>query len=80
MDKHLQNEDLMNLCAYLDGSGDEKLCAEIMRHLEECPACSALANTLLKTISLYRETDEDVVMSADVRDRLFECLDMKDLA
>jgi len=80
MGDHLSNEDLMNLCSYLDSQTDDKMCEEVMLHLQECPACRALANTLLKTISLYRETDEEVVMSPDVRERLYECLDMEDLA
>lgn len=80
MDEHLKNEDLMTLCAYLDGNIDEKLCEQVLLHLKECPSCRALANTLSKTISLYRETDQEVTMTPEVRDRLYACLDLEDLA
>lgn len=77
---HLKDEDLLTLCAYLDGEEDESMCKAILTHLEECPACRALANTLMKTITLYRETDQCIEMSEEVRDRLYSCLDMEDLA
>lgn len=80
MTDHLKEEELLTLCAYLDGQANETVCQAVLAHLEVCPTCRALANTLMKTISLYRESDQDVVLSEDARERLFSCLALEDLS
>ena len=43
------------LSDYLDGELPSKMRRELKEHLEECPFCSALFNTLNKTLSLCQE-------------------------
>jgi anti-sigma factor RsiW len=63
------------LSAHLDGEASPELRAEVERHLADCPDCSALANTLLKTVSLCRELPRPE-LPPDVRQRLYGALDL----
>lgn len=64
------------LSDYLDGVAAPEICAEIERHLQECPDCKVMVDTLEKTISLYRERDGDTELPEDVRKRLYRVLDL----
>lgn len=66
------------LSDYLDGLADPKICAEIERHLQDCPDCKVMVDTLEKTITLYREQEETTTMPEDVRERLYRVLDLRD--
>jgi anti-sigma factor (TIGR02949 family) len=69
---------LNSLSAYVDGDLDEELCTDIERHLQECDNCRVILDTLKKTIYLYRViTDVDTV-PVDVRERLYQRLDLVD--
>lgn len=61
---------------YLDGVAAPEICAEIERHLQECPDCKVMVDTLEKTISLYREREGDTELPEDVRKRLYRVLDL----
>ncbi|MBW1789338.1 MAG: zf-HC2 domain-containing protein [Deltaproteobacteria bacterium] len=54
---------------YLDGELDERICAEIERHLKDCPKCRDCIDSLRDTIRLCREGSEEEV-SDDFRTRL----------
>lgn len=64
------------LSDYLDGDAAPEICAEIERHLQECPDCKVMVDTLEKTISLYREREGDTELPEDVRKRLYRVLDL----
>jgi predicted anti-sigma-YlaC factor YlaD len=64
------------LSDYLDGVAAPEICAEIERHLQECPDCKVMVDTLEKTISLYREREGDTELPEDVRKRLYRVLDL----
>jgi anti-sigma factor RsiW len=68
------------LSDYLDGLADPDICAEIERHLQACPDCKVMVDTLQKTITLYREQEESSTMPEDVRTRLYRVLDLSDRA
>jgi anti-sigma factor RsiW len=51
-------EYLENLCSYVDGEADEALCAEIEKHLADCPDCRIMVDTLRQTVKLCREGEE----------------------
>ena len=71
---------LGNLSDYIDGTIQAELCAEIEKHLKECKNCRIVVDTLRKTIELYEISDlKDQALPADVRDRLFQKLDLNDL-
>ena len=42
------------LSEYLDGELAESLCAELERHLADCPNCRIVVDTTRKTVNLYR--------------------------
>ena len=71
--KHL----LGSLSDYIDGELQAELCAELEKHIEGCDNCRIVVNTLRKTVELYRETNEQVVLPEDVRQRLFNKLNLK---
>ena len=67
---------LSSLSAYIDGELSEALCQEIERHMENCENCQIVINTLQKTVDLYHQTIEPAEIPTDVRDRLFQRLDL----
>ena len=42
------------LSDYIDGELAASLCAELERHLDNCPNCRIVVDTTRKTVSLYR--------------------------
>ena len=69
---------LSSLSDYVDGELEAKFCAEIERHMAECENCRIVVDTLRKTVYLYKETAEPAEVPADVRERLFRCLDLEE--
>ncbi|MCJ7824474.1 MAG: anti-sigma factor [Anaerolineales bacterium] len=67
------------LSDYIDGLAAPALCAEIERHLQDCPDCKVMVDTLRKTITLYQEQEEKSSFPADVRMRLYRVLDLTEL-
>ena len=47
---------IAQLSGFLDGELDAALCEKIERHLATCHSCHVVADTLRKTIALYRGT------------------------
>lgn len=74
-DHHCQDM-LGNLSEYIDGELAAELCAHIERHLETCPDCRIVVNTLRKTIDLYHTESEMDDLPGDVRRRLYTRLDL----
>lgn len=66
------------LSAFLDGELDEAVCREIERHLNECGNCRVMADTLKKTIVLYRDAPRESV-PPEAEARLFKVLDLEEL-
>lgn len=66
------------LSDYIDGDLEERLCAEIEAHMQDCPDCQIMVDTLRKTIVLYR-THGHVEMPDSVRSRLYVSLDLDSL-
>lgn len=67
---------ILELSDYIDGLADPSICAEIERHLHECQDCKVMVDTLRKTITLYREREQETSLPTDVRDRLYHVLDL----
>jgi anti-sigma factor (TIGR02949 family) len=72
--RHLLN----SLSDFVDGDLAEELCTEIQRHLDDCPDCHLVVDTLRKTIYLYRASAKPPDVPAEVRERLFQCLDLEE--
>jgi predicted anti-sigma-YlaC factor YlaD len=69
---------LQNLNAYIDGELNSILCGKIEAHIEACPNCQVVVNTLKKTIQLYQVDRENTTLPEDARKRLYACLDLED--
>jgi anti-sigma factor RsiW len=67
---------LSSLSAYVDGDLSDELCLAIERHMENCEDCQIVINTLQKTVDLYHQTTEPPEIPTDVRNRLFQRLDL----
>ncbi len=84
------HEMLSTLCDYVDGMLSEELCAEVERHMQDCPRCRIVVDTTRKTIELYREASAQEAaqeaargegkenLPADVRERLYVRLNLDD--
>ena len=66
------------LSDYIDGELEERLCAEIDAHMQECQDCQIMVDTLRKTIVLYR-THGQAQVPDEVRKRLYVALDLESL-
>lgn len=69
---------LGELSDYVDGTLQMTLCQELERHLAECENCRIVVDTLRKTVYLVHSTNEPEDVPADVRARLFKCLDLNE--
>jgi anti-sigma factor RsiW len=69
---------LENKSVYLDGEASAELCAEIERHLNGCPDCRVVVDTLRKTVALYHELPQPE-LSPEARLRLYKSLDLSEL-
>ena len=67
---------LSQLSDYVDGDLDTALCAEIEKHMADCPDCRAVVNTLEKTVELYR-TAGQVEVPSEVESRLYKVLKLE---
>jgi anti-sigma factor RsiW len=66
------------LSDYIDELADPAICAEIERHLRDCPDCTIMVDTLRKTITLYRDNELKTSLPGDVRKRLYHVLDLNE--
>jgi anti-sigma factor (TIGR02949 family) len=76
MEEHNCRQLLGVLSDYVDGDLAAELCADLEHHLQTCPNCSVVVNTLRKTIELYQETTESDPLPQEVRQRLYARLDL----
>ena len=74
--RHLLN----SLSEYVDGTLEEELCAEIERHLSDCENCRMVVDTLHKTVTLYHQSAAASGAPEDVRQRLYQRLNLEDFA
>jgi len=68
---------LGSLSDFVDGELEAEICAEIERHLAECPDCRVVVDTLRKTIYLYHVSSQETSPPEGVRDRLFRRLELE---
>jgi len=68
--RHLLN----SLSEFVDGELEEKLCAEIERHMQECENCRIVIDSLEKTVYLYQTVSRQEAVPDEVRERLFHRL------
>lgn len=69
---------LKNLNAYIDENLDAVLCGNIEAHINACPNCQIVVNTLKKTIQLYQIDGQRTTLPTEARRRLFASLDLDD--
>ena len=70
------HELLGSLCDYIDGDLSQELCAELEQHIAGCDNCRIVVDTLRKTIYLYQVTNPCPDVPGEVRERLFETLQL----
>ena len=67
---------LESLSAYIDGELPPDLCAELEKHLAGCNDCTVVLNTTKRTIDLVHSPLEKPDIPNDVRERLFQRLNL----
>ena len=78
MEEHNCHHLLGALSDYIDGDLSDELCTQLKQHLAECTNCQIVVDTLSKTVSLYHAIADTSEMPADVSQRLFAILDLKE--
>lgn len=69
---------LPELADFIDGTAGVEVCAEIEKHMQECPDCRIIIDTLKKTIYLYRRREDQLETPSGFRERLFTKLELED--
>ena len=69
---------LSALSDYVDGSAPESICRQIERHLDDCPNCRVVVDTLGQTVKLYHELPQPD-LPATLRERLYRSFALDDL-
>lgn len=77
-----KGKDCQELLTYLsdyidDNLDDDALCENIEQHVESCENCRIVVDTLKKTLYLYQASAEQTVLPDQVRDRLYQRLDLE---
>ncbi|MBI3406159.1 MAG: zf-HC2 domain-containing protein [Acidobacteria bacterium] len=67
---------IRELSDYLDGELDQKLVAEVQRHMEHCEDCRVVVDTTRKTIRLFCNS-EPAELPSEVHDRLHRALERR---
>jgi anti-sigma factor RsiW len=62
---------------YIDGELEATLCAEIEAHLDGCPDCRVMIDTMRRTITLYH-TQTATELPSDVEMRLYKVLNLEE--
>ena len=69
---------LSALSDYVDGSAPEAICRQIERHLDGCPNCRVVVDTLGQTVKLYHELPQPDLPDT-LRERLYRSFALDDL-
>lgn len=69
---------LPELADFIDGTAGAEVCAEIEKHMSDCPDCRIMVDTLKKTIYLYRTREDNFEPPKEIRERLFTSLHLDD--
>ena len=69
---------LDSLSDYIDGQIREDLCQTLERHLAECENCRIVVDTLQMTVYLYHASASTAEVPADVKERLYKRLDLRE--
>jgi anti-sigma factor (TIGR02949 family) len=68
------DERLKKLNAMLDGELPDDLCRQLQEHLDDCPACRVVLDTLQQTIRLFEGQREVAALPVPFRERLHRTL------
>ena len=69
---------LDSLSDYIDDQLEEELCRELEKHLAGCENCKIVVDTLRKTVYLYQVNTAQPELPNEIRQRLYQKLDMSD--
>ncbi len=65
------------ICEELGRDLSAELCAEVKRHLEDCPDCRAQFDSIRQTVYIYRKTHSDSQqLPGVVEERLYKVLSL----
>ncbi len=68
-------EAYLHICDNLDADLDSDKCRKVRKHLASCPDCTALLDSVKKTVSLYKNAPNPGVPSA-AHKRLFKTIEI----
>lgn len=64
-------------CEQLGEDLDAEVCAEVQRHLDDCPNCRAQYDSIKKTVKIYQQVSHAAdVCPGEVQERLLKVLDL----
>lgn len=77
MQKH--DQIVKQICDFMGEDLEGEACKEVQEHLAQCPTCRVYFDTVKKTVTMYRQNEEESTMPGDVKDRLYKVLNLSAL-
>ena len=72
---HKCEEYLQSISKYIDNELPDDVAKSLKQHLENCENCSALYESILKTIDLYRVMESEIKIPEGLKQKIVKCLD-----
>lgn len=66
---------LHSISKYIDDELPDDIAKSIKQHLDNCENCSALYESILKTIDLYRLMETKIQIPEGLKQKIVKCLD-----
>ncbi len=74
MKSPLHQDVYKQICDFMGEDLDAPACKEVAEHLENCPNCKVVLDTVRKTVTICRENEKKEAIPADVKNRLYKVL------
>ena len=80
MNSPMHKEVYKQICDFMGEDLDTPVCKEVAEHLESCPNCKVYLDTVKKTVTICQETEKEIEIPQDIKNRLFKILNIGELS
>jgi hypothetical protein len=76
MKSQLHQDVYKQICDFMGEDLEAPVCKEVAEHLENCPDCKVVLDTVRKTVTICRENEKKEAVPQDVKNRLYKVLNL----
>ncbi len=70
--EHKHDKVFTEICDYLGGDMDSEMCKEVKDHLDSCPECKTYFDSIKKTITICRDSEDIHQASDECKEKIIE--------